>query len=66
MSTSEGDRPIGNASPRADEPEFGHSRRRFLIAMFMCGAVSSERVVERVVADIEREVQAGTADGSSV
>ena len=36
-------------------PEFGTSRQRFLIAMFMIGAVPPERVVERVVADVEAE-----------
>ena len=35
-----------------EHPEFGTSRRRFLIAMFMSGVVPGQRVVERVVADI--------------
>jgi hypothetical protein len=43
-------------APRpADEPEFGESRRKFLIAMFMLGAVKPERVVEAVVGEVERE-----------
>ena len=37
------------------EPEFGKSRRRFLVAMFMCGAVKGERIVERVVAELDGE-----------
>ena len=40
---------------QADPPEFGNSRRRFLIAMFMAGFVPPERVVERVVAELEQE-----------
>ena len=36
-------------------PEFGASRRKFLIAMFMCGAVNGERVVERIVSEIRGE-----------
>jgi hypothetical protein len=36
-----------------ESPEFGTSRRRFLIAMFMCGAVKSDRVVETIVAELE-------------
>jgi hypothetical protein len=42
----------GEAKNSTTEPEFGTSRRRFLIAMFMCGAVPGERVVERIVADV--------------
>jgi len=37
------------------EPEFRNSRRAFLIAMFAIGAVPRERVVDRIVADLERE-----------
>jgi hypothetical protein len=40
-----------------DEPEFGNSRRRFLIAMFMCNAVPGARVVERIAAEINDELQ---------
>jgi hypothetical protein len=35
--------------------EFGTSRRAFIIAMFMCGAVKSDAVVKRIVADIDAE-----------
>lgn len=38
-------------------PEFGNSRRRFLIAMFMCGAVDGERIVERVADELDREAE---------
>jgi hypothetical protein len=39
------------------EPEFGTSRRAFLIAMFMSGAVKPERIVERVVSEVGQEAQ---------
>ena len=37
------------------EPEFGASRRRFLIAAFMAGWIGSDRVVERIAADVAAE-----------
>jgi len=40
----------------AEEPEYGRSRRKFLIAMFMCGAVRSDRVVERIAAEVNADV----------
>jgi len=48
------DAKASNSTAKATtEPEFGKSRRRFLIAMFMCGAVDGDRIVERVAADIK-------------
>jgi hypothetical protein len=37
------------------QPEYGDRRRAFLIAMFMIGAVPHERVVERILAEVEAE-----------
>lgn len=39
-----------------EPPEFGISRRAFLIYAFACGLVKPERVVERIVAEIEEDV----------
>jgi hypothetical protein len=35
--------------------EFGKSRRAFLIYAFACNLIPAERVVERIVADVESE-----------
>lgn len=40
-----------------EPPEFGTNPRAFLIAMFMSGVVTAQRVVERIVAEIAREAQ---------
>ena len=50
-------RKIGMAArvERVERAEFGTSRRAFLIAMFMCGAVKPERVVERIAEHIAQE-----------
>ena len=50
----------GSLGRRADdknstEPEFGTSRRAFLIYPFTCGLVRSERVVERIAAELETQ-----------
>ena len=37
------------------EPEFGTSRRGFLVAMLMCGAVKPDAVTRRIVAEVELE-----------
>jgi hypothetical protein len=39
------------------EPEFGTSRRAFLIYAFACNLISAERVVERIAAEIEKEAE---------
>lgn len=44
-----------SANRSTEQPEFGNRRRAFLIAMFMLGAVPPERVVERVLADVEAD-----------
>lgn len=38
---------------RVDEPEYRADRRAFLIAMFAIGAVPGERVIERVLRDLQ-------------
>lgn len=38
-----------------EPPEFGASRRRFLIAALMAGWIKPERVVERVVAEVAED-----------
>ncbi len=50
-----------NPSPRhlgnqiGERPEFGDSRRRFLVAMTMMGVVTTRHMVERVIAEVETE-----------
>jgi hypothetical protein len=46
---------IGCLAEIEGPPEFGNSRRRFLIAACMAGWVHPTRVVERVVAEIEHD-----------
>ena len=50
-------RKIGMAArvERVERAEFGTSRRAFLVAMFMCGAVKSDAVVTRIVADVNAD-----------
>jgi hypothetical protein len=36
-------------------PEYGSSRRRFLIYAVMCGFAPPQRAVERIVAEIEEQ-----------
>lgn len=36
-------------------PEYLNSRRAFIVAMFAIGAVKRERLVERIVAELEAE-----------
>jgi hypothetical protein len=45
--------PNPSAAGSQGGPEYRDDRRRFLIAMFMIGAVRSERVVERIAGEIE-------------
>lgn len=51
--------PASDPQHRRDdrEPEFGDRWCAFVIAMLMVGAIKPERVVERVVAEVEREAQ---------
>ena len=44
-------RPLG--SPLSEAPEHGSNRRAFLIWALMLGVVEPQRVVERVVRDVE-------------
>lgn len=41
------------AVEQGDEPEHRGDRRRFLVWALMLGAVPPERVVERIVAEVE-------------
>ncbi len=38
-----------------DAPEFGTSRRGFLVAMLMCGAVKPEDVTRRIIDELRAE-----------
>ena len=44
----------------AEQPEFGTSRRAFLIYALACGLVKPERVTERVVAELAEETREGS------
>jgi hypothetical protein len=57
----EGDLPGGRISDKdtpSEQPEHGNDRRRFLVWALMLGAVPPERVVERVIAEVESEARA--------
>lgn len=43
------------AATQVEEPEHQSDRRRFLVWALMLGAVPPERVVERVVAELEQD-----------
>ena len=54
----EGDLPGGrieNKDTPSEQPEHNGDRRRFLVWALMLGAVPPERVVERIVAEVESE-----------
>jgi hypothetical protein len=48
--------PTLEVSRSAEEPEHRSERRRFLVWALMLGAIPPERVTERVVAEVEREL----------
>ena len=53
------ERALPIAPPDVDQkptiPEYGNSRRRFLIYAVMCGFAPPQRAVERIVAEIEEQ-----------
>ena len=48
-------RRISDKHTPSEQPEHGNDRRRFLVWALMLGAVPPERVVERIVAEVESE-----------
>jgi hypothetical protein len=40
---------------KGEAPEFGSDRRKFLVAMLMLGAIPPQRVVDRIVDEVEHE-----------
>ena len=55
--TTSGDHPTDGTPTTQEPPEYGNSRRKFLIAMFMLNAIPAERVVERIAAEVVAEIE---------